>query len=630
MLTSEKTRAKPTPRRWIIAPSHPLAHSLAADLKTSPILAQILLNRGLTDAESARRFLSPTLKHLHDPALIPGLQKAARRILQAIAEKQKIVIYGDYDVDGISACAILWHAIMLLGGVVEYYIPHRLEEGYGLNCEAIRQICDSGAKLIVSVDCGITALEEAALCLSKGVDLIITDHHEWRESPPAAGVPSATGVPSAAGVLTGGIPDSAMTASEDTGGTSGTPLLPQCYGIVHPRLPTADGAPPYPNPDLCGAGVAFKLAWGLGLAHQNGPRVSDTFRQFLINATALATLATIADVVSLHGENRMLAHFGLNVLPTCTLPGIQALLASASLKDKILDSESVGFGLAPRLNACGRMAHAREAVELLTHATPARAAEICTELNKRNNERKSIEKKVLDEALQQATTLGFDDPAIRGVVLGSDSWHSGVIGIVAARVVSKLQKPAVLVALNNGHGHGSGRSIAGFDLARAFAACGDHLENHGGHDMAAGLQLETARLPDFRAAFAAYAAEHVSDEMMMPQLHLDSEATLPQSTPALLHDLDRLGPFGMGNPKPLLLYRNVELTAVRPVGDGQHVQLRIRQSGQFMKCIAFKRPELAALQAGIFLDLAAQPNINEYQGMRSVELEVKDLRPTSP
>ena len=583
----------PQEKRWIIAPPSEAAEPLATSLKTSPLIAQMLINRGITQPDEGQRFLSPSLKYLHEPDAIPNLRRAAERIAEAIRAGDKIVIYGDYDVDGITATSILWHAIRLLGGQAEYYIPHRLEEGYGLNAEAIGQICDAGAKLIISVDCGITAIEEAAVARQRGVEMIITDHHEWREDH-----------------------------------ATGRPMLPDCFAIVHPRLP-GEGMVPYPNPGLCGAGVAFKLAWGLGQVHNSALRVSDSYRRFLVEATALAALGTVADVVPLQGENRMLVHFGLGGLKQSQLTGIKALIESAKLTGQNLDSYHVGFLLAPRLNACGRMGHAREAVEMLTTADFARATEIATCLETQNRARQEMERKIFEQAMEQATALGCDSPECRGIVLGREDWHSGVIGIVASRVVGRFNKPAVMVSLANGHGQGSGRSIAGFHLARALDACRDLLDGCGGHEMAAGLRLESAKFEQFREAFGQYARQAVTDQMLIPALRIDCVAELRQITQALVTDMQRLGPFGQANPRPLLACKDLELAAApRRVGRaGDHLQLLVRQGTHTMKCIAFKFGELFdQLSPGMRIDLAAEPSINEYNGYRSVQLEVKDLR----
>ena len=352
--------------------------------------------------------------------------------------------------------------------------------------------------------------------------------------------------------------------------------LPDCFAIVHPRLP---GDRPYPNINLCGAGVAFKLAWGIGLAMSGANRVNDDFRAFLMEALALAALGTIADVVPLVGENRVLAHFGLGTLKQSKLTGIQSLIRSAGLDGQKLDSYHVGFLLAPRLNACGRMGHARLAVEMLTTATPQKADEIAVYLEQQNRARQTIERKILEEAIAQATELKSTHEDCRGIVLGAAGWHPGVIGIVASRIVERFNRPTIMVALGDEIGQGSGRSIAGFHLAQALDACHDHLEAHGGHEMAAGLKLQPSKFEDFRAAFCEYASQTIQPEILVPQLHLDTLAELQHVTHALVIDLKRLGPFGHGNRKPLLCCRGVTLASPpRRVGKtGDHLQLFVRQ-----------------------------------------------------
>ncbi|MGE5607991.1 MAG: single-stranded-DNA-specific exonuclease RecJ [Bacillota bacterium] len=574
-------------KRWILAPSSEAAEQLAMGLKTSSVIAQMLVNRGISDVEEGRRFLTPSLMHLHEPGEMAGVQRAAERIVQAIGAGERIVIYGDYDVDGITATSILWHAIKLLGGQVEYYIPHRLEEGYGMNMEAMGSICDGGAKLIVSVDCGITALEEAKLARERGVDLIITDHHE----------PAAT--------------------------------LPECYAVVHPRIGEGGGPGTYPNPYLCGAGAAFKLAWAVGQAQAGWGRVGEAYKRFLVEATGLAALGTIADVVPLVGENRTLARFGLGGLKQSQLVGIKALIESAGLTGQKLDSYHVGFLLAPRLNACGRMGHARQAVEMLTSADEAKAREIAAYLELQNRSRQDMERRILDEAMGQVEKLGLDKDDCRGIVLAGEGWHAGVIGIVASRIVNRLNRPTVLVATNNGHGQGSGRSIPGFHLAKALQACREYLEGCGGHEMAAGLRLETPKFESFRDAFYSYASNAISPEMLLPVLHLDCVAELRQVTAGLVADLQRLGPFGTGNRKPLLCCESLEIVCEpRRVGrNGDHLQMLVRQGGTTMKCIGFHLGDLFdRVKRGVRVDLAAEPMISEFNGRQSVELEVKDVR----
>ena len=594
----------PRPKHWNIAQPHPAMEELAAKLKSSPLLAQVLLNRGISEPADCAAFLRPSLKSLHEPFAIANLRFAAERIARAIRDKEKIVIYGDYDVDGITATSILWHAITLFGGVVDFYVPHRIDEGYGLNSDAITQVCDQGARLIITVDCGVTAIEQAKVAKARDVDLIISDHHEWKESH--GGAVSAGEVPSAK--------------------ADPTPILPDCYTIVHPRL---GNDPVYPNPHLCGAGVAFKLAWGLGLVMSGGNKVSEEFRNFLVEATALAGLGTIADVVPLVGENRVLAHFGLGGLKQTKLRGLIALIDSAGLAGQKLDSYDVGFKLAPRLNACGRMGHARLAVEMLTKATESQAIEIATYLEQQNRARQAMEKKILDAALAQVEEQSFDHEDCHGIVLGAEGWHPGVIGIVASRIVDRFHRPTVMVALNNGYGQGSGRSIAGFHLTKALEACREQLETFGGHEMAAGLKLKSENFNGFREAFGEHAKSVLPPESLVALVPLEGIATLGQMTAALVTDLHRLGPFGHANRKPLLACRGLEIAAIpRRVGKtGDHLQLQVRDATGSMKCIAFNYGAMFdQLGPGVKIELAVEPTINEFNGRSNVELEVKDLK----
>jgi single-stranded-DNA-specific exonuclease len=369
------------------------------------------------------------------------------------------------------------------------------------------------------------------------------------------------------------------------------------------------------------------------LAVCGADRVDASFREYLVEATALAALGTIADVVPLVGENRIMAHWGLGGLKKSQLHGIQALIASANLTGQQLDSYHVGFLLAPRLNACGRMGHAREAVEMLTKADAARAAEIAGYLEKKNRERQAMERQILEQALEQVTLNKFDQDDCRAIVLGGEGWHAGVIGIVASRIVDRMHRPTIMIATTNGHGQGSGRSIPGFNLARALEACGQHLEAFGGHEMAAGLKIQTENLAAFRAAFCEHATTVLSPEMMVPELQLECLAELNSLTDALVKDLKRLGPFGHGNRKPLICCRGLTIAGPpRRVGKtGDHLQLYVKQGAASMKCIAFNfGGMIEQLRTGTVVDLAVEPQINEYMGRTSVELEVKDLQFAGP
>jgi single-stranded-DNA-specific exonuclease len=475
-----------------------------------------------------------------------------------------------------------------------------VDEGYGLNTDAIRQLADEGADLILTVDCGITALEQAQIARERGVELIITDHHEWKHQPD--------------------------NRSGHWIRPMSEPLLPEAAGIVHPRLPSEQ---PYPNPHLCGAGVALKLAWGIGQAVSGACRVNDDLKAFLLEAIALSALGTIADVVPLVGENRVLVYFGLGSLKQTKLVGLRALIRRANLMGQKIDSYHVGFLLAPRLNACGRMGHARLAVEMLTDASEERAEEIATYLESQNRQRQNIERTILNQALEQIESLQMIENNWRGIVVGDKNWHPGVIGIVASRIVDRFCRPTIVVGFSDEIGQGSGRSIDGFHLARALENVTDTLESHGGHEMAAGLKVQPHKFEAFRDAFVSYTNQTLDSRLLIPELKVDCDADLHQVTESLIADLDRLGPFGRGNPRPLIRCRNLALTAPpRKVGKtGDHLQMYVKQNGTVMKAIAFGAGGIFdRLQTGTRVDLACVPQINDFNGYRSVELEVRDLQ----
>jgi single-stranded-DNA-specific exonuclease len=573
---------RPRSLRWQIAPPYGRAAELARRLGTAPLVAQVLANRGMTDLEAARSFLNPKLADLHDPALLPGTETAARRIAKALADGEKIVIYGDYDVDGMTAVAILHACIKMLGGQADFYVPHRLDEGYGVNAEAIGRIVADGAQLIVTVDCGISAVGPLGEATKAGVDVIVTDHHD----PPE--------------------------------------VLPAAAAIVHPRVP--DGV--YPNGELSGAGVAFKLAWQVARAVCGRERVDEPMREFLLNATCLAALGTIADVVPLVGENRSLATYGLKGLPASTHAGLRALLEAAGLVGEKLDAYHVGFLLAPRLNACGRMGHARLAVELLTDASPARSRTIAQYLNQQNAERQRVERAIAEEAAEMVIRQGLDAPENRILVLASEDWHGGVIGIVASRLVEQFGRPAILVAFDGDGGQGSGRSIPGFHMRDALSACSRYLRSFGGHAMAGGIRIERGQTEAFARAIGEYARQHVRQEDLAPSLAIDAETTLSALTYHTAEHLTRMGPFGQGNPRPVVAVRHCRLLgAPRRMGrGGQTVSLLLSQGDARARAVGFGMGDLADHLVGIHgVDVAAEPTLNTFRGVTTVELQLRDV-----
>ncbi|MDH3583345.1 MAG: single-stranded-DNA-specific exonuclease RecJ, partial [Phycisphaerae bacterium] len=449
-------------KRWRIAAPDPRADELARRLRIGPLTAQVLCRRDITEEPAAQAFLAPSLNQLHDPVRLPGAKRAADRLVEAVRGQQKIVIYGDYDVDGISASAILYHVIKAADPAtdVRCYVPHRLEEGYGLNGEAIGTLASEGTELIVSVDCGITATGPADLAREKGMDLIITDHHEMDAELPAA------------------------------------------HTLVHPRLPAGtnpnDPTDPYPFADLCGAGVAYKLAWQFARAWCGSDQVTQTFRQTLVNLLPLAALGTIADVVPLQDENRALAVFGLRHIQDTPWVGLNALIDAAALRGEAVSCYHVGFVLGPRLNACGRMGHARQAVQLLTDVGAEEAAEIAAFLNSENEDRRATERQIVEEAAEMVEARGYEQDEVRAIVLGHEDWHPGVVGIVCSRLVERFGRPTVLLNTAGQIAQGSARSIDAFNIHQALVACNRHLNSFGGHAMAAGLKLPVERIDAFR------------------------------------------------------------------------------------------------------------------------------------
>ncbi len=550
----------------------------------APLLAQLLLNRGVQTAADVRPFLAPEFKGLLPPETLPGAVDAAHILAAAAGARKRIVIYGDYDVDGITATAILWHALRLVGAQVSFYIPSRLDEGYGLNAEAVERLAADGAQVLVTVDCGITAAAEARRARELGLTLIITDHHEPRATLPDADV------------------------------------------VVHPTACGRGG-----NPDLSGAGVALKIAWALAQKSSGAARVRTEFRDFLVDATALAALGLIADVVPLTGENRIIASFGLRQLGKMSNPGVRALLEVTRLEDKRqVDDYDVGFLLAPRLNAIGRLGHARLAVELFTRADAERAREIAALLDAENRRRQEVERQIVKQAEALVIERGYHRDGCRGIVLASPEWHAGVIGIVAARLVERFCRPTVLIALEEGLGQGSGRSIRHFPLHEVLACCEPHLLSHGGHAMAAGVRLRAEQVEAFTAAFQEQAAQRLTPADLRPKLHLDDEVTLGELTSEVVEAIGRLAPFGTGNPRPRLATAAVELAEPPRVcgQNGQHLQLYLRQAGVYRKGIAFGcGPQANTLAEHRRIRLAFEPQINEWNGQRRVELKVVDWQP---
>jgi single-stranded-DNA-specific exonuclease len=573
-------------------PHDPVAiERLASALRLGPITAQLLLNRGLNTPDMAQRFLDAPLSGLHAPDLLPGASEAAAHIFEAVRQGRRICVYGDYDVDGVTGAAILMQCLRLLGASVDLYVPHRLDEGYGLHNDALRQIHAGGSSLVVTVDCGIASVAEADEAKRLGLELIVTDHHEYKET----------------------LPDAAV--------------------LVHPRLP--GGA--YPFGELSGSAVALKLAWALAQKASGGPKVTPAFKEFLLDAVALASLGVVADVVPLLDENRILVRYGLHRLRQSPPLGVRALCQAAGMEDGAeLRAYDVGFRIAPRMNAAGRLGCARLVVDLLTTTRPEHAADLARYLEGQNAQRQQLERRMTADARRIVEEEGRQgDPAL---VLASAEWHGGVLGIVAGRLAESYARPTLIIKLPTpgedgeeaGLAVGSGRSVPGFLLHEALKACDDLLVGHGGHPAAAGFRLHPEQIDAFRERFCEVTAKRRPEGPRPAELVLDAEAPLSALTFGLLRDLDRLEPYGSGNRRPLFLAGGLEVEGEpRKVGGGErHLQFRVRQNGVALKAIAFGMADRTEelMSAGGACCLACTPKLNEWQGRRSVDLEVTDFQ----
>ena len=561
--------------RWNLRPSGPAGSR--AELERAglpPLCAAVLCARGVDTAPAASAFLAHGPNLLHDPFLLRDMEKAVERISRAIREQETVAVYGDYDVDGITATCLLTQFLRTLGGQVVSYIPDRTEEGYGLNNHAIDALARQGVTLIVTVDCGITAAQEVEYARALGVDVVITDHHQCKE------------------------------------------VLPQAVAVVDPRRPDCS----YPFPDLAGVGVALKLALALTAPAQRP--------QVLLDYGELAAIGTVADVMLLQGENRALVHLGLERLADCSRPGLQALLREAGCpRGQVPTTVTIGYGLAPRINAAGRMEQAGTALELLLTQDPQRGQELAQELCQLNRLRQAIELEIFQHCDQLLThTPALSAPVI---VLAGEGWHQGVIGIVASRLAEKYACPAFMISLDGDKGKGSCRSFGGFNLFGALERCAPLLDSYGGHELAAGFSIRRDNIPAFRAALCQLVEEFAGHQPMESSLDVDCE--IPHCSLLSTQDVESLSllePFGSGNPKPVFLLRSVCVLSHTDVGGGRHLKLKLRRDGVAMDAIFFSANTAACgIENGQRLDIAFTLQINQFRGNRTVQLQLCDLRP---
>lgn len=534
----------------------------------APLVAMVLASRGIGDDRQARAYLDCNAPLL-DPFLMTDMDKAAGRVGLAMSRGEKIAVFGDYDVDGITATCLLTDFLRRHGADVVSYIPGRLEEGYGLNPIAIHQLHAEGVKLIVTVDCGITAVSEAELCKQLGIDLVITDHHECKQ------------------------------------------MLPAAVAVVDPHR--CDGG--YPHKNLSGVGVAFKLASALCGSQET----------VLEEYADMVCLGTVADVMPLQGENRVFVARGLESLAHTKRPGIAALMAECGCAPEAVSASSIGFMLAPRINAAGRMGQINLAVELFLTDDPDKAAEAARGLCELNRQRQAVESEIYRQAVSM---LPMGKPP-EAIVLADESWHQGVVGIVASRIAEEYACPTFLICLDGEHGKASSRSHGGFNLFASLSALSPLLESYGGHELAAGFTISRANIPEFRRQICALAAQYYTDDVPRTVLDVDCAVSPELLTLHNVDSLQMLEPCGNGCPKPVLMMKNLTIDRISMVGGGRHMRLRLCSGHTYLNAIYFSaNPQTVSIQPGDLVDVAFTPQVNEFRGTRTVQMNVIDIRPS--
>lgn len=567
-------------KRWRLKPvDESTAQRFAEELKLSPLIARILTLRGFTDSEATRCYLSSSLRSdLPSPFAMADMDAAVDRIVSAVTQDEQIGIWGDYDVDGTTGASVLVSFLREIGAKPFYHVPHRIEEGYGLNVNGLKALKERGASLVITVDCGISNAKEVAEANAFGLDLVVVDHHQ----PPE--------------------------------------VLPPAVAVVNPHRKDCG----FPDKGMCAAGLAFYLVIGLRAKlraagwFKNG--ADPDIRHFL----DIVTLGTIADMVPLKGVNRTLIKRGLCELGTSTRPGVVALKRVAGIADGEVSAGQVGFRLGPRINAAGRVDYGVKVVELLTTQSNHTAQRIAGELEEHNLERRAIEAEVQQHALAQAeAALTAGD--LHSLVLAGEGWHPGVLGIVASRVVERFYRPTVVIGFHDGVGKGSARSIRGFHMVEAFHACAEYLDKFGGHEFAGGLSIRPEQLAPFTAAFDQAARQKLSGEQLSPLLEIDAQLDFAQLTMPLMRELEVMQPFGVGNPEPLFATFGAEVCERKVFSAG--VRLRLRQAGKIVSGVMFGVGDEFPGQPGELLDVAYRLTENQWNGNTSVELKLADVRP---
>lgn len=547
-------------------------HKISKECKISPLLAKVFLSRGIEEGEYIKTFLNPSMNDLHNPFLLNDMEKAVDRIISAVKSKERIVIFGDYDVDGVTSTAVLYDFLKNCGADVGYYIPDRKEEGYGLSIGAVQKVLDDGASLIVTVDCGITAFEEVKYIIENNVDIIVTDHHECKEE------------------------------------------LPEAYALVNPCRHDSL----YPFKELAGVGVVFKLVKAL--------TVKMGLEDLSLKYMDLVALGTVADVVTLTDENRIIVKYGLKQINNTSNKGIKALIEVAGAKDKLITAYTIGYVLAPRINAAGRIGDAERAVRLFTTDDENEAIAIAKELNEENIYRQETEQGILCDVLNTIENC-VDLEKEKVIVVWGKNWHHGIIGIVASRIIESFHRPCILISVEEGMGKGSGRSIEGFNLFEALTHCSSLLEKFGGHEQAAGLSIKEENINEFRRLINEYADVHLMESDLVPKVKIDVEVTKEDISAESVKELELLAPFGAGNPSPVFAYKNLTVEDIRKVGNDKHIRLKLKDEETYIDAIGFNRGYLAASYSEEdVIDAACSFEINTWNNIESIQMNLKDLK----
>ncbi len=534
----------------------------------SPLLASILINRNIDTSEKVKQFINPTRNDFHNPFLMPDMEEATNRILKAITNQERVMIYGDYDVDGITSITVLKKFLLDRGLMAGEYTPNRLEEGYGLNKEAIKYIYEQGYTLMITVDCGISGNEEIEYAKELGIEVIVTDHHEPGEE------------------------------------------IPNCIAVIDAKRKDNQ----YPFNQLAGVGVVFKLIQAISI------KLELEAKEYL-KYLDIVCVGTISDIVPLINENRVIAKLGLRLVEMTRNIGLKTLLDSIGYKK--IDSNSISFGIAPRINACGRMGAQEEALKLLLTENQEEADQITETLNKYNQERQATEKTIFEEAIAQIEQNEKDNPCL---VVGKEGWHHGVIGIVSSKVTELYFKPSILICFEGEEGKGSGRSIPGFDLHEALMKCGNYIERFGGHSMAIGITVKKENFGNFKKEFQEYAKKSGINDII-PVIKIDEETTLKNVSLETVRELSLLEPYGEANKVPLFMIRNLKIQSIRTLSEGKHLKVRLGQDSYMIDSIGFGIGEWAEdYLIGDKVDIVGNLEVNNFNGNEKVQLVIKDMR----